>query len=135
MNRNRIVDHPVLGDLEQKKAIPFTFDGKKYTGYEGDTIASALLASGVRKLRVHEESGTPRGIYCNIGHCFECRVTVNQKQGVRACLTELRTNMVIESGKVQPSPLKSTDNAENLPRTYAEFAKKYEGRKGEGSHV
>lgn len=126
---NRIVDHPILGKIKERKVISFSFDGKKYTGYEGDTIASALLANGIRKLRVHEESGNPRGIYCNIGHCFECRLTVDQEPGVRACLTQLQENMVIESGKRLPAPLKSEGNRDDLPRNYAEFAKKYEESK------
>lgn len=134
MNSHRIMDHVVLGKLPIQKEISFTFDGKKYTGYEGDTIASALLANGIRKLRVHEQSGTPRGIYCNIGHCFECRVSVDQKPDIRACLTEIKENMVIESGKQQDSPLKSRGNKVDLPRTYAEF-EKMKGGKEDGSHV
>lgn len=132
MNRNRIVAHPVLGRWKDRNVVTFTFDGKTYEGYEGDTIASALLASGIRTLRVHEESGTPRGIYCNIGHCFECRVSVDGSHGVRACMTEIKTDMVVESGEVQPSPLTSTPDAGDLPRTYAEFAQKYDkDRKGD----
>ena len=80
MNNNRITDHPVLGKLENQTPVTFTFDGKTYEGFEGDTIASALLANGIRQLRVHEETGAPRAIYCNIGHCFECRVTVDEAQ-------------------------------------------------------
>lgn len=126
MNNNRIIKHPVLGNLPERKKITFTFDGQTYEGYETDTIASALLADGIRTLRKHEESGTPRGIYCNIGHCFECRVTVNGVTNVRACLTPIEENMNIESGKVQPSPL-SPEN-ETLPKTYAEY-ERMEGMK------
>lgn len=115
---NRITDHPVLGKLEQKDGFTFTFDGEAYQAYAGDTIASALLASGVRTLRVHERSETPRGIYCNIGHCMECRVTVNGTSGVRACLTEVKPDMVVESGKPRAAPF--TDR-ENMPHTYTEF--------------
>lgn len=98
---NRIIDHPVLGKMEKRKRISFQFDGVTYEGYEGDTIASALLANGVRTLRVHEASGTPRGIYCNIGHCYECRVTVNHMPSIRACLALVEQDMKIESGKMQ----------------------------------
>lgn len=119
---NRIIDHPVLGKLKEKERVTFTFDGKSYEGLEGDTIASALLANGVRTLRVHEETETPRGIYCNIGHCFECRVTVDGEIGIRSCLKTIKPNMQIESGKKQPDPLKPTEAP--LPRTYAEFVKK-----------
>ncbi|SRR5690606_2609194 len=132
---NRIVNHPVLGDLENKKKITFTYDQKTLQGYEGDTIASALLANGIRLLRVHEESGKPRGIYCNIGHCYECRMTVNDTSGVRACLTELKEGMIIESGKIQPLPFARKTDADDMPRTYAEFSKKCKSNKEEGSHV
>lgn len=124
MKNSRIYEHPILGPLEKNRKIKFTFDGKNYFGYEGDTIASALLANGIRTLRVHEESGTPRGIYCNIGHCYECRVTVNQTSGVRACLTKIKPHMVIESGTIQPVPFKSTSIKDDLPRTYEEFLKR-----------
>lgn len=93
----RITDHPILENPEKKKAVTFIFNDKQYTGYEYETIAAALLANGIRTLRHHEESGSPRGVYCNIGHCFECRVKVNGKQGVRACLTPIKENMVVES--------------------------------------
>lgn len=124
---NRIVHHPVLGQLEQKKKVRFVFDGNTYEGFENDTIASALLAHGIRTLRKHEESGNPRGIYCNIGHCYECRVTVNGESNVRACLTPIQENMVVESGKVQPSPFDPSKEGE-WPKTYAEFMEQ-EGQK------
>jgi len=122
---NRIVNHPILGKLPDKEKVTFTFDGKTIEAYEGDTIASALLANGIRTLRVHEETGRPRGIYCNIGHCFECRVTVNGEQGVRACLTPIAENMQIESGQTEPNPL--DPDAKVIPTTYAEYEKLTEG--------
>ncbi|MEH6889237.1 (2Fe-2S)-binding protein [Bacillus sp. JJ864] len=99
----RIMNHPVLGNLNARERISFQFDGMEYEAYENETIAAALLANGVRKLRVHEDTGTPRGIYCNIGHCLECRVTVNQQPNVRACLTAVEKDMVVESGKQHPN--------------------------------
>src|SRR5690625_5416562 len=104
MTSKRIVNHPVLDKLQTKEKIAFTYDGKELFGYENDTIASALLANGSRTLRYHEASGTPRGIYCNIGHCFECCVTVNGLSNVLACLAPFQPTMVVESGDVQPSP-------------------------------
>ena len=35
------------GLINRNKEITFSFNGKKYVGYEGDTLASALLANGV----------------------------------------------------------------------------------------
>lgn len=94
----RIVNHPILGKLEEKKQVTFTFNGKEYTGLENESLAAALLTNGIRTLRYHEESGSPRGIYCNIGHCYECRVSIDGKQGERACLTPLKEGMDVESG-------------------------------------
>ncbi|WP_018923055.1 (2Fe-2S)-binding protein [Salsuginibacillus kocurii] len=103
---DRINHHPILGERPKKEAVTFTFDNTTYVGEEGDTVAVALLSNDIRTLRHHEESGSARGIYCNIGHCFECRVTVNDIEGCRACLTVIEDNMKVESGKRLPNPLK-----------------------------
>jgi sarcosine oxidase subunit alpha len=110
MNNNRIENHPILGVLEPQKTISFQFDQKTYQGLEGEPIAAAMLANGIRTLRLHEETGNPRGIYCNIGHCYECRVTVNGQDGVRACLTPIKEGMDVESGKVLPTPFKNENS-------------------------
>ena len=136
MKTNRILDHPVLGKLADQTPITFTFDNKTFEGFQGDTIASALMANGVRKLRVQESADTPRGIYCNIGHCFECRVIVNEKTGIRACMTLIEDQMVVESGQVLPSPLDPTRvDLEDMPRTYAEYVEKGKAKKEDDSHV
>ena len=50
------------GRLASARRISFTFDGNRYEGLEGDTLASALLANGVhltgRSFKYHR----PRGI-------------------------------------------------------------------------
>jgi len=100
----RIVEHPVLGPLEQKP-VSFRFDGMTYVANEGDSIAAALLAAGVRTLRHSPSDDAPRGIYCGIGHCYECRVAVDGRASVRACLTPVADGMTVESGLAQePDP-------------------------------
>lgn len=102
--QQRIFSHPVLGELTATNKVTFYFDGKAYEAYGHESIAAALLANGIRQLRVHEQSGTPRGIYCNIGHCYECRVTVNNQPNIRACLTPVSAGMYVESGRRLPAP-------------------------------
>ncbi len=109
MTYGRIASHPVLGPLPAGRAVRFTFDGRLIDAFEGESIAAALLANGVRKLRVHEEKGTPRGIYCNIGHCMECRVEVDGLAGCRACLTTVTDGMEVRSGTLLPRPFHSAD--------------------------
>ncbi|MZR31853.1 sarcosine oxidase subunit alpha [Sneathiella litorea] len=50
------------GRIDRKKAINFTFNGQSYIGYEGDTLASALLANGVHLLGRSFKYHRPRGI-------------------------------------------------------------------------
>ena len=51
-----------LGRVDRARPVAFTFDGKSYQGFAGDTLASALLASGVtlfgRSFKYHR----PRGL-------------------------------------------------------------------------
>ncbi len=53
---------PSGGRIDRSRPLAFTFDGRRYTGYAGDTLASALLANGVhlvgRSFKLHR----PRGI-------------------------------------------------------------------------
>ena len=93
----RVVDHPILGRLPESERFRFTFNGTPYFALPGDSIASALLANGVRVLRYSEQKREPRGLYCGIGHCFECRVTVDGVRSVRACITPVRDGMRVQS--------------------------------------
>ncbi|WP_442601539.1 (2Fe-2S)-binding protein [Paenibacillus sp. KN14-4R] len=106
MSFGRIENHPILGQMRDRQKVNILFDGRSYQGFEEETIAATLLANGIRTLRYHEEKGTPRGIYCNIGHCFECRVTVDGKDGVRACMTPIRDGMDIRTSQSLPTPFR-----------------------------
>lgn len=91
----RISEHPALGATPAGKAVTFFWRGQPVQGREGEPVGAALLALGVRTLR-YSSSGAPRGLYCGIGHCFECRVTIDGVPGLRACLTPLRAGMAVE---------------------------------------
>jgi heterotetrameric sarcosine oxidase alpha subunit len=51
------------GAINRLAPLPFTFDGKSYNGYQGDTLASALLANGVRLVGRSFKYHRPRGIF------------------------------------------------------------------------
>ena len=56
--------HRINGGLVNKsKPIKFTFNNKQMTGYEGDTLASALLANGQRLVGRSFKYHRPRGIF------------------------------------------------------------------------
>jgi sarcosine oxidase subunit alpha len=50
------------GRVDRARPLRFTFDGRDYTGYAGDTLASALLANGVHQVATSITFGRPRGI-------------------------------------------------------------------------
>jgi hypothetical protein len=64
--------------------LRITLDGEPLNGEAGQTIAGVLLAAGHRSWR-RAPSGAPRGVFCGIGVCFDCLVTVNDVRDVRAC--------------------------------------------------
>lgn len=94
----RIQEHPILS-FELREEIKFTFNGEEYRGYEGDTIASALHAAGIKVLGHHYVSNRPRGFYCAIGNCSSCLMTVNGEPNVRICVEKLKEGMVVETQK------------------------------------
>ncbi|MGH8857397.1 MAG: 2Fe-2S iron-sulfur cluster-binding protein, partial [Polaromonas sp.] len=48
--------------INREQPLSFSFDGQSYQGYAGDTLASALLANGVRMIGRSFKYGRPRGI-------------------------------------------------------------------------
>src|ERR687884_1828430 len=50
------------GRIDRATTVEFTFDGQTYTGHPGDTLASALLASGRHQVPTSIKLGRPRGI-------------------------------------------------------------------------
>ncbi|WP_308493783.1 (2Fe-2S)-binding protein [Microbacterium terrisoli] len=64
-------------------SVMIRVDGEELHGRDGQTIAGVLLASGQRSWRT--AAGAPRGVFCGIGVCQDCLVTVNGVAGVRAC--------------------------------------------------
>ena len=51
------------GQINRDKKISFKFNGKKYFGYEGDTLASALIANGVHLIGRSFKYHRPRGFF------------------------------------------------------------------------
>lgn len=64
--------------------VTVTIDGVPVDGVAGQTIAGVLMGSGRVSWR-SSRSGRPRGVFCGIGVCFDCVVTVNDVPDVRAC--------------------------------------------------
>ena len=91
----RITDHPIL-DFKKGNKVTFTFDGRRLEGYEGEPIAAALHAAGVKVLSHSRNFKRPRGFWCAIGNCSSCNMRVNGVPNVRTCVEPLREGMQVE---------------------------------------
>ena len=90
----RIEEHPIL-DFKKDEKITFTYNGKEVEAYKGETIAAALHAAGIRKLKDSSEEGRPRGIFCAIGNCSSCLMEVDGVPNVKTCVTRVKEGMVV----------------------------------------
>jgi len=99
MKNNRIIHHQILGELPETKWLKITIDGKKIKAREGETIAAALIAAGVKVFRYSVKRNEPRSLFCAIGRCTDCVMTVNNQSNVRTCITLVEEGMEIETQK------------------------------------
>lgn len=93
----RIIEHPVLGPLADVPMVKIVVDGEPMEAREGEMIAAALIATGKKYFRKTIKTHEPRGIYCGIGRCTDCVMTVNGIPNVRTCITPVEDGMVIET--------------------------------------
>jgi len=76
--------------------ITFMYDENTLSCHQGDTIASALLASGESEFSASRVDGSPRGLFCGMGLCQECIVYID---GIacEACRTVVEHGMKVTS--------------------------------------
>ena len=91
----RIEQHPVL-QFDRGEKVTFSYNGQDVEGYTTETIAAALHAAGIRKLGTSPELHRPRGLFCAIGNCSSCFMTVNGEPNVRICVTRVEPGMTVE---------------------------------------
>jgi sarcosine oxidase subunit alpha len=80
------------GRIDRSKPIRFSFDGRDYTGFSGDTLASALLANGVHLVGRSFKYHRPRGILTAGSEEPNALVTV--RRDVARCAPNLRATEV-----------------------------------------
>ena len=89
--------------INRARTISFDFDGKPVEAFEGDTIGSALQASGRQVLSRSFKYHRPRGLFCCAGQCPNCLVDVDGWPGVRACTEPVREGMRVSHMNASPS--------------------------------
>ena len=94
----RIEQHPIL-EFDRGENVTFFYNGQEVEGYTSETIAAALHASGVRTLGHSHDLDRPRGLFCAIGNCSSCFMTVDGEPNVRVCVTKVKPGMDVVEQK------------------------------------
>ena len=102
MNDRRLATHPAQR-IERALTVTFTVDGKPHQGFQGDTIATALCASGVDTLSRSFKYHRRRGLLCAAGRCANCLMAVDGVPNVRTCVEPVREGAVVQSQHAWPS--------------------------------
>ncbi|MDP3195913.1 sarcosine oxidase subunit alpha family protein [Tabrizicola sp.] len=95
------------GQIDRSKTLHFTFDGLPYQGHPGDTLASALLANGVRLMGRSFKYHRPRGPISSGSEepnaLVELRTDGRQEPNTRATVAELYDGLTANSQNRWPS--------------------------------
>ncbi len=98
---------PTGGQIDRARKISFRFDGQYYKGHPGDTLASALLANGVRLMGRSFKYHRPRGVLTagseEPNALVELRTGGRQEPNTRATTIELFDGLQAKSQNAWPS--------------------------------
>jgi predicted molibdopterin-dependent oxidoreductase YjgC len=73
----------------------FTFDQRPIEFVQGQTVGAALIGAGIYSWRVTRRRETPRGLFCGIGVCYDCLISVNGNPNQRACQVAAAAGMTV----------------------------------------
>lgn len=74
--------------------VEIEFEGRRLEAREGESLAAALTAHGIRGFRT-TRCGAERGIFCGMGVCQDCLVEVDGRANERACMTIVDRPLVV----------------------------------------
>lgn len=79
--------------IDRSKTLTFQFEGRKYAGYAGDTVTSALWAAGVKILGRSFKYHRPRGVLSMANHDINAMMQHGEVPNLRADVTPLKSGM------------------------------------------
>jgi predicted molibdopterin-dependent oxidoreductase YjgC len=97
LGSRRLTQHPVLGVAPDAPEACVVVDGRELRGFAGEPLAALLLAHGVTIMRSMPGSGAARGLFCGVGRCADCLMTVDGELNVRVCVTAVRDGMHVQT--------------------------------------
>lgn len=95
------VNRIAVGQVDCEKTLKFSFDGRSFAGHPGDTLASALLANGVRLMGRSFKYHRPRGVLSagseEPNALVELRGGARKEPNTRATTVELYDGLLAKS--------------------------------------
>jgi sarcosine oxidase subunit alpha len=88
---------------DPSRPLTFTFGGRSVPAVEGQSIAAALYAAGVRVFSRSFKYHRPRGLFCVSGDCPNCLMQVDGRPNVRTCTEPARPGQVVRGQNAWPS--------------------------------
>jgi sarcosine oxidase subunit alpha len=98
-----IHEHPVLPPVGPP-SINFTYNGRSISAFEGQSVAGALYAAGVRIFSRSFKYHRPRGLLCCQSACPNCLMNVDGRPNVRICGEPAQNGMQVRHQNARPSP-------------------------------
>lgn len=62
----------------------------------GQSVGAVLMGQGIKAWRTTRHEGKPRGLFCGIGACYDCLITIDGEPNQRACMVQACDSMNIE---------------------------------------
>ena len=87
---------PISDAPKNQDRISITVNGRRIEAGSGDNLSAVLWANGYLSFGRDPFTGAERSVYCGIGHCGQCLVTVDGIEDQRACRLNVRDGMRVE---------------------------------------
>jgi len=97
------VDSSDLSSAPRGAPVTFDFEGRTLRAFDGQPVAVALHAAGVKVLGRSSKYHRPRGFFCLDGHCASCYLRIDGRPNRRACMTPVREGLRCERQNAFPS--------------------------------
>lgn len=84
-----------MSDTTQDR-VTLTLNGAGVETAPGQTVAAVMTGCGITAWRQTRHEGKPRGVFCGIGVCYDCLVTIDGVANQRACIVEAVEGTAVE---------------------------------------
>jgi predicted molibdopterin-dependent oxidoreductase YjgC len=89
-----------LPNIERGSSFSITINGESYLAYPGESVAAVLMVSGIRSFSQKDDGETNNRLFCGMGVCHQCLVTIDGVMNLRACMTEGQPGMKVETKSI-----------------------------------